>query len=379
MPLGPRVGFSGFRRGFYCALFCAGSSLGGGLTNIHTVFLIVMENRDWAAIHHNTNCPYINATLLPMASRAERFFTPPNLHPSEPNYIWLEAGTNFGILDDGPPAINHISSTNHLVTLLEDAGISWKTYQENLNAGATPLLDNYPYVARHNPFIFFDDVATNTARWSSHIRPYSELPTDLQSNTVARYNFITPNATNDMHDLAPGSSSVEKQGDDWLASEVPKILSSAAYTNNGALLIVWDEGNDFISDGPLGLILLSPLARAGGYQNHLYYTHSSILRTVQEIFGVGPLLGDGANATDLGDLFMDRDLKVSAFWNPASGRPELTLTGLIPGNTNVLQASSNLSDWFPLSTNVAAANAFRFVETADAGGAPRYYRALEYR
>ena len=156
-------------------LLSAGQARAGSLTNVQTVFLIVMENRDWTAIQGNTNCPYINDTLLPMASLAQRYFTPPNLHPSEPNYIWLEAGTNFGILDDGPPALHHIGSTNHLVTLLEDSGVSWKSYQEDYHDADNPLLDNYPYVARHNPFIFFDDVATNIARWSSHVRPYSEL------------------------------------------------------------------------------------------------------------------------------------------------------------------------------------------------------------
>ena len=40
-----------------------------------------------------------------------------------------------------------------------------------------------------------------------------------------------------------------------------------------------------------------------GYSNTIAYNHGSTLRTVQEIFGVTPLLGDAANATNLGDLF----------------------------------------------------------------------------
>ena len=40
-----------------------------------------------------------------------------------------------------------------------------------------------------------------------------------------------------------------------------------------------------------------------GFSDTIYYTHSSLLRTLQEIFGVGPLLGDAAQATDLSDLF----------------------------------------------------------------------------
>jgi hypothetical protein len=69
------------------------------------------------------------------------------------------------------------------------------------------------------------------------------------------------------------------------------------------LFILWDEG-DSDSDGPIGLIALSPFAKGHGYSNSIPYTHSSLLRTLQNIFHVGPLLGDAANATDLSDLFV---------------------------------------------------------------------------
>ena len=39
------------------------------------------------------------------------------------------------------------------------------------------------------------------------------------------------------------------------------------------------------------------------YASRLAYTHSSDLRTMQEIFHVGPFLGDASSATDLSDLF----------------------------------------------------------------------------
>jgi len=46
------------------------------------------------------------------------------------------------------------------------------------------------------------------------------------------------------------------------------------------------------------------VAKGGGYSNRIQYTHSSTLRTVEEIFGVSPLLGGAASATDLSDLFV---------------------------------------------------------------------------
>jgi len=287
------------------------TTLTNGTTTTSTlpaVFVIVMENQNWSNIAGNPSAPYINNTLLPMASHAEQYYNPPGNHPSEPNYLWLEAGTNFGVRDDNSPANNHQGTTGHLVSLLEAAGVSWKTYQEDISGTVCPVTD-YPgqfYVTPHNPFVFFDDVTGSNNRDDSyciaHVRPYAELATDLGNNTVARYNFITPNVCNDMHgSCAPLSDNV-KQGDAWLSTEVPGILASQAYAEKGVLFITWDEAAT--GDGPIGMIVLSPVAKGGGYSNRIHYTHSSTLRTVEEIFGVSPLLNDAANATDLADLFV---------------------------------------------------------------------------
>jgi hypothetical protein len=272
-----------------------------------TVFLIVMENTDWSAIEGSDSAPYINQTLLPMASYAQEYYNPPGLHPSEPNYLWLEAGTNFGVKDDANPSANHQSATMHLVTLLDQAGVTWKSYQEGITGTDCPLKGSGLYAPKHNPMIYFDDVTDGndpqSANCIAHVRPYTELATDLQNNTVARYNFITPNLCNDMHNSSGCESKDRvKNGDDWLAQAIPPILDSSAYLDGGVLIITWDEGAHN-SDGPIGLIVLSPNAKGGGYSNTIHYTHSSTLRTVQEIFGVTPLLGDADNATDLSDLF----------------------------------------------------------------------------
>jgi hypothetical protein len=153
--------------------------------------------------------------------------------------------------------------------------------------------------------VFFDDVTNtndpNSSYCIAHGRPYSELVTDLQHNTQAHYNFITPNLCDDMHDTcAPLNDSV-KQGDSWLAQNLPFILNSQAYKSGGIVFITWDEGEG--GDGPIGMVALSPDAKGGGYSNTIRYTHSSTLRTLEEIFGLTPLLGDAAKATDLRDLF----------------------------------------------------------------------------
>ena len=346
-----------------------------GLPPIQTVFLILMENHDWASIQGSADAPYINGTLLPMASYCRQYYNPPGLHPSEPNYLWLEAGTNFGITDDSDPLSNHQNTTNHLVALLRNAGVSWKTYQEDINGQYVPLTDTNNYAPKHNPFVIFDDVTgtnnVNDAYGIAHIRPYSELAGDLASNTVARYNFITPNLCDDMHDSCSPFNNEVRQGDNWLASEVPKILSAPAYTNGGALFITWDESDS----GPIGMIVLSSLARGGGYFNNIQYTHSSMLRTAQEVFGVGPLLRDAADVTDLSDLFSRFEL--SGIVNMPGFGVQLTATGVIPGKTNWLQASEDLSHWTSISTNSVSTNRFVVTDSAATNFNARFYRLVQ--
>jgi phospholipase C len=275
-----------------------------------------MENHNWtgggtSSIKGNASAPYINSTLLPMASHAEAYYNPTGNHPSLPNYLWLEAGTNFGIKADGPPKSYAQNTTEHLVTLLKSAGVSWKGYMENISGRNCPLSDTGAtdpnghryYAVRHDPFVYFDDVTNNLRAHSAgcvaHIRPYSEFAQDLANGTVAQYNWITPNLCHDMHDACGGDAIAH--GDTWLSHAVPAILNSPVFQSAGVLFITWDEAR--FGDGPIPMIVLSPFAKGGGYSNSIAYNHGSTLRTMQEIFGVTPLLGDAANQTDLSDLF----------------------------------------------------------------------------
>jgi hypothetical protein len=352
------------------------SQPGNPLTSVNTVFLIIFENHSWQQILGNTNAPYFNS-LLPLASYASGYFSPPGLHPSPPNYLWLEAGTNFGIsgvFGDGDPSDYNLTTHEHLTHQLDRAGIPWKSYQENITGTDCPTTGILPYAVRHNPVMYFSDVTSSFEYCTNHVRPYPELEADLAKNSVANLNYIKPNYTNDMHTGYVGSISEIKTGDNWLAAELPKILNSTAYSNNGAVFITWDEDDSGTPQDPIGMIVLSPLAKGGGYTTTNYYTHSSTLRTFQEIFGVRPFLGDAANSPSLADLF--KLLSVSSVGRLPDGSTHLTLTNTVPDKTNLLQASGDLVNWSTISTNVSATN---FLEILDSGipASNRFYRAYQ--
>jgi hypothetical protein len=346
---------------------------------LKTVFVIVMENHNWSDIAGNTNdAPFINNTLLPASSYCRQYYNPPANHPSLRNYLWMEAGTDFGITANNSPAVYHQSTTNHLVTQLQAAGISWKAYQEDIDGATVPLDNMYGYAVRHDPFVYFDDVTgTNNPNWAygiSHIRPYSELAGDLADHTTARYNFITPNICDDGHDLCAPFTNALQEIDAWLSAEIPKIMASAAYSNNGAIFITFDEGVG--GDGPIAFIVLSPLARGGGYANDIHYTHSSLLRSLQETFGVGPLLNDATNAVDLSDLFTPFSITGGVLRKTGF---QISYRGVGSGTTNIVEATSDFVTWTPISTNVSSTNQLTTMDPAATNAGQRFYRVREVR
>ena len=381
-------------------LLTAAGSLAASAQEIKTVFVIAMENHNWTQpvqlpgkiqqIFQNPNAPFINSLVNGTAfalvngsvvdiseqvSYATAYHnvlaTPsgnnPHIHPSEPNYLWAEAGTNFGVFNDNDPfAANgptNQNTTQHLVTFLTQAGRTWRSYQEDtdlpLNAAGkvttnaplprdqwtVPLTSRsgvfadgsvnafngssqYNYAAKHNPQVFFTDSnggndPTPANPLSTQYAPLQQLFVDLANDTVADYNWITPNQYNDMHtSLTGGYKGVTgdaaniKQGDDFLSQIVPIIMASNAYKNHGAIILWWDEsesdgaagdnGDDF--NHTIAEIVISPRAHENvnglPFASQLNFTHSSDLRTMQEIFQAGPVfLDDAASATDLSDLF----------------------------------------------------------------------------
>ena len=269
-----------------------------------SVFTIVMENKSRGDILGNKNAPYINQLAKQGAVAAG--YHDSFVHPSEPNYIWMVAGENFGILDDADPVKHSIDSTSHIADQLELAGLSWKSYQESMGEPCG-LTSHGRYAAKHNPFVYFDDVNgwdgkvfQPSPRCNEHVVDYSQLDADIAANQVPKYAFITPNLDNDMHD---GSVA---QGDAWLAQELPKIMATDAYKNNGVIFLLWDEGSGTLSAGDdPPFIVISPMAQAG-MTSKVDYDTSSYLKTVQNILGIEsvPCAKDPAAVTAMSDLFV---------------------------------------------------------------------------
>jgi hypothetical protein len=324
-----------------------------------SIFVIAMENHNFTQpvptnspqqIFTNSAAPYINSLITPgnpnsiQVSYATRYYNAGiGVHPSEPNYVWAEAGTDFGIHTDNEPrdASHNIFVAPHLTAQFNAAGISWKNYQEDVQLGLSPTNNakgttgpvnpyygttQYDYAVKHNPMAFFPDTQLQ------NVYPLSQLFTDLSTHTVGKYNWITPNQFNDAHSALTGGFTYQgvhytgdqaaiASGDNFLSQIVPQIMATPEYQDNGVIIIWWDEsekGDD--TNRTIPEIVISPLAKGNAYASSVEMNHSSDIKTMEEIFGlpflnnpipVSEINAKGSNynnvavVNDLSDLFKD--------------------------------------------------------------------------
>jgi hypothetical protein len=153
------------------------------------------------------------------------------------------------------------------------------------------------YAAKHVPFLYYADVGGDATVCPRRVVDYSAFAGDLAAGSV-RYAFIAPNLCNDMHDSCPPDNEPIQQGDQWLAANVPPIVSAMHGTD--VLFIVWDE-QDTLGASEIPLIVVSPIAKAG--PTGTAYTHESLLATIEEGFGLTPKLGGAAQAKVIADVW----------------------------------------------------------------------------
>ena len=182
--------------------------------------------------------------------------------------------------------------------------------------GATAA-DNY--VSRHQGFMYFESVIGNQAFCDAHILSFQPLLKDLsKASTTPAFSWLSPNVCMDGHDApcANGDPGGLTEINAFLQIWVPQILNSPAYKQGGVIMITFDEGSTSTAccgetagkspshpnvalpggNGPgggrVGAVLLSPFIKPGTVST-VPYNHYSMLRTIEDIFGVSHL-GDAA-------------------------------------------------------------------------------------
>src|SRR5450631_2229299 len=254
-------------------------------TNSHIV-VIVMENKEQTGVLGNAAAPYLNGLVRRYGLATQSFGVS---HPSLPNYLALTSGSTQGITSDCTSC--SVSSPN-IADQLTNAGISWKAYLEGVPApcftGATAGL----YAKRHNPFMYYRDIAQNPARCNQLVG-FGALSADLNAGRLPTFAWITPNVCNDTH------SCTVAVGDSFLARTVPPLLHELG--PHGFLVLTWDEGSTntsccggFARGGHVATVVAGPDVVPGARESSPV-DHYGVLGTIERALGL-PLLGAAADA-----------------------------------------------------------------------------------
>lgn len=276
-------------------------------TRYKHVLWIWFENHSYNKIVGSSAAPYMNNTLGPKCGLATNFHNVS--HPSLPNYLGATSGRTDGVARDCSPA-SCSSSSRSIFKQLESAGLTWKGYAESMPRNCA-IYDTSPYAARHNPPVYYTDVKstckTNDVALGS---PTSgALVNDLTKDTLPNFAFITPNLCSDMHDCSVST------GDTWLKGWLTRIINSKAYSSGTtAVFVTFDEGGggthgeDCASPSNndnschIATYVLGPAVKAGTRAG-ARFTHYSMLRTTEALFGLKTFLGNAATAPGMRKAF----------------------------------------------------------------------------
>ena len=280
----------GGRCGRFLAVSSGASGGAGSVPALSHVYVIVMENKEYGSIVGSSNAPYLNG-LIAKGALATNYRAV--AHPSEPNYLALWSGSTQGVTDDG---VHNLPGTN-IADQLAAHGKSWRVFAQNVPLGCSKVATasggpdgTGTYARKHEPAISFTDISGSPAR-CANITDFSHF-----DPAAANFELIVPNLCNDMHDCSVAT------GDTFLSGFVPGILGSSAFKNGGVLFITWDEGSTSLGGGGrVATIAVGPGVRTG-YQSTVAHTHYSLVRTIENAWGLG-CLNKTCAANDLREIF----------------------------------------------------------------------------
>jgi hypothetical protein len=259
-----------------------------GIPHLDHVFTIVLENENLAATW-NTPKTYLNG-LLAQGTFASQYYA--SSHVSADNYIAMTSAQTPTPLFNSDCLVSW-GSCEQWEAARPDGGVSivdqvlaahetWKAYMDGMQVNGVPTScvhgpasggDPYQsgYATRHDPFVYYPPVLANDC--AHHVVPYGQLAGDLASlATTPNYAFISPDTCHDGHDSPCTGADIGEPGwqkgglvsaNDWMSTEVPKLLGSPAFTTPGVasvLFITTDEAANTDATG----CTTGPIVDGGG-------------------------------------------------------------------------------------------------------------------
>lgn len=289
------------------------------------VYMVYMENKGYDDIVGSPNAPFLNS-LINNFGFADNYYA--LTHGSLPNYYPILGGTDFGITYNCASAC--IDATSTLFSNIDAAGLTWRSYAQSLEPGASPLVSSGDYAFDETAFPAFTLISGNPTYAAAHIVPLEQMAIDLESSATApNYAWFAANEDYNgegptdfpwgalrfaLSQISPNHQYNVPALDQYLSETVPVILNSNAWQDpaeKSVLVVTFDEDNNNTSLGfgnegnhIVTVVIPSPGAIAGGmksgaFVDSTHYDHYSLLRTIEDALGLPPLTNNDRYAVPM--------------------------------------------------------------------------------
>jgi phosphatidylinositol-3-phosphatase len=297
-----------------------------GVPSFGNVFVIVGENTSLSQLNKN-DAPFQLGWVRHHSAWLTNYWG--ISHWSTSNYIAMTSGQFLRCHQlDLKPADCH-QHVNNLFHQLDVAGVLWLEWNESMpepcwlvNAGKSK--DGNSYRVKHNPAVYYANIEGGDFSGEQGVsaeclnrvismggtgyNDTSGFDAALAAGDVAEFNYIVPNQCEDSHDNCRPQGNVIRQFDDFLAREIPQIMASPVWSEDDLIVVVYDEGQE---GGPgraknhAGGHM--PFAVIGGAVHDAIYSnfanHYSLLRTLEDGYGISQHLGAAHDAETLGNIW----------------------------------------------------------------------------
>lgn len=240
------------------------------------IVIVIEENHSGSSIIGNPAAPYMNAMAGAGAQFSEYYAV---THPSLPNYLAMFSGDTQGVTSDACPSPGSPYAAASVGGELISAGKTFVGWSEDLPAVGSAACSNGGYQRKHNPWSYFSDVPPSSNQ------PFSAFPSDF--NHLPTVSYVVPNQIHDMHD------GTIAQADQWLQTNLDAYAQWAT-THNSILIVTWDE-DDFAGTNHIATFMTGARVKPGVYTDH--YDHYSLLRTIEDLYGITTHAGHATTAT----------------------------------------------------------------------------------
>jgi len=147
----------------------------------------------------------------------------------------------------------------------------------------------------------------NGPDWANNVVPYTQFASDAASGQLPQVSWL----------VQPGKTSDHPpysicKGENWTVSQVNAIMGNQDEWASTAIILTWDDWGGFYDHvlppkGPnpviqygfrVPAIVISPYS-IPGYVDHTFYTFSSILKLVEDNWGLSSLTGLDGGSNDM--------------------------------------------------------------------------------